>query len=290
MNLLPCAAGVGLRTPHIDTIIKQQPDIPWFELMLDNWLAEGGLDSCLLNAIAEQYPIAFHGVNLSLGSLDAIDYQYLTKVKHLLDSTGACCYSEHCSFSSIDGKRTPDLLPMPYTDESVKHISQKIRDVQAFLERPILLENVSCYIECADNQMHEATFITNVLNESDCDLLLDLNNVYVNSVNHQFSAEAYINALPLNKVKEVHLAGYQQKDGFLLDCHNHPICEDVWQLYNTLTKKIGPIATLIEWDNDLPTWQVLVKEQQKAQAIMDTHRQSADSHKTSNSELGHAVA
>lgn len=268
---LPKAAGVGLRTPHIQTILEQKPTMPWFELMLDNWLAKGGLDSHLLAAICEQYPIAFHGVNLSLGSSDPIDYNYLTKVKHLLDRTGAHCYSEHCSFSSIDGIRTPDLLPMPYTYEAAQHISQKISDVQIFLERRILLENVSCYIESTDNQMDEATFIAQVIQQADCDLLLDLNNVYVNAVNHKFSAQDYVNNLPLDKVKEIHLAGFEKKQGFLLDCHNNPICAEVWQLFEGVIAKQGPIPTLIEWDNDLPEWSTLVEEQQKAQGIIDLH-------------------
>ena len=274
MYSLPKAAGVGLRTPHIQTILEQKPAMPWFELMLDNWLAKGGLDTHLLAAICEQYPIAFHGVNLSLGSCDPIDYDYLAKVKHLLDITGAHCYSEHCSFSSIDGKHTPDLLPMPYTEEAAQHISQKISDVQTFLDRRILLENVSCYIESADNQMHESTFIAQVIQQADCDLLLDLNNVYVNSVNHSFNAQDYVNNLPLDKVKEIHLAGFETKQGFLLDCHNNLICAEVWQLFDDVIAKQGPIPTLIEWDNDLPEWSTLVEEQQKAQGIIDLHAPS----------------
>lgn len=271
MFSLPKAAGVGLRTPHITTILEQKPTMPWFELMLDNWLAKGGLDTYFLAAICEQYPIAFHGVNLSLGSNDPIDYDYLARVKYLLDSTGALCYSEHCSFSSIDGKRTPDLLPMPYTEEAALNISQKISDVQEFLEQRILLENVSSYIESTDNQMHEATFIAQVIQLADCDLLLDLNNVYVNAVNHKYSAQDYVNNLPLHRVKEIHLAGFETKQGFLLDCHNNPICEQVWRLYEDVIAKQGPIPTLIEWDNDLPEWPTLVKEQQKAQGIIDLH-------------------
>lgn len=274
MSPLPDDAGVGLRSPHIKSILEERPLVPWFELLLDNWLAPGGLDKYLLDAIAEQYVVAFHGVNLSLGSTQPLDYHYLAQVKNLIESTQARCYSEHCSFSSFQGNRTGDLLPLPYTEEAILHISQRIREVQSFLERRILLENVSCYVECEENQMNEAQFIAHILSEADCDLLLDLNNVHVNSVNHGFDANAYVASMPTDRIKEVHLAGFESKPDFLLDCHNNPVSDEVWQLFAGLIKKIGAVPTLIEWDNDIPAWKTLEAERQKAQSILNRYRSS----------------
>jgi uncharacterized protein (UPF0276 family) len=269
-SALPISAGVGLRTPHIDIVMSQNPLMPWFELLIDNWLADGGIDQYVLDSVAERYPIAFHGVNMSLGGVAEFDFDYLERVKTILDKTNACCFSEHCSFTNYAFQRTPDLLPMPYTDEAVKHISKRIRDVQSVLERRIMIENVSTYIECHSSSMSESQFINNVINEADCDLLLDLNNVYVNSVNHDFDAMTYIKALPEHKIKEIHLAGFEKKDGYLLDCHNNHVADEVWSLFGALLARTGPISTLIEWDNDIPSWQILVAERNKAQGFIDS--------------------
>ena len=268
MPTLPLAAGVGLRTPHLGYILNNKPAMPWFELLIDNWFAEGGFDKYALDLIAERYAIGFHGVNLSLGSTDPMDYDYLRRIKTVLDNTNACCYSEHCSFTSIGGQGTPDLLPMPYTDEAILHMSKRVTEVQEVLERTIMIENVSCYVECANNNMKESEFLTHILNESQCNLLLDLNNVYVNSVNHHFCASTFINDLPLDRVKEVHLAGFEPAQGFLLDCHNNPVSEPVWQLYAGLLEQIGPVSTLIEWDNNIPDWEVLASQQAIAQKMI----------------------
>ena len=271
MLKLPSAAGVGLRTPHLSHILNNKPVMPWFELLIDNWLAEGGFHKYALDLIAERYPISFHGVNLSLGSKDPLDYAYLKRIKTVLDRTNACCYSEHCSFTSIGNQGTPDLLPMPYTDEAILHTSKRITEVQEILERTMMIENVSCYIECPNNSMRESQFLAHILKVSQCNLLLDLNNVYVNSVNHNFCASTFINDLPLDKVKEVHLAGFEPKQGFLLDCHNNPVSENVWQLYSKLLKQTGPIPTLIEWDNNIPDWEVLVSQQAIAQKKIEQY-------------------
>jgi uncharacterized protein (UPF0276 family) len=269
-SALPIAAGVGLRTPHIDIVMSQGPSMPWFELLIDNWMAKGGLDQYVLDSVAERYPIAFHGVNMSLGGMAELDFDYLGQVKSILDKTKACGFSEHCSFSNYTQQRTPDLLPLPYTDEAVEHISKRIRLVQSVLERRIMIENVSTYVECHASSMSESQFIKSVLDESDCDLLLDLNNVYVNSVNHDFDATAYVNDLPHEKIKEIHLAGFEKKTGYLLDCHNNPVADEVWNLFEALLAKTGPISTLIEWDNDIPSWQTLVAERNKAQEFINS--------------------
>lgn len=257
--------GVGLRTPHIPHILENNPDIPWFELLADNWLAEGGLDTTLLCAICERYPVALHGVNLSLGSLDPLDYEYLKKIKKLIKQTNAAWYSEHCSFSSFNGNRTPDLLPLPYTLEAVEHISRRILDVQDFLGHNILIENVSCYVECKDNELSEAEFLQEILQRTGCQLLLDINNVYVNSVNHHFNPKTFLKSIPIDRVQQIHLGGHDQQPGFLLDTHGQRISPQVWELFMFFMNSAGPIPTLLEWDHDIPDWHTLMEEQQKAE-------------------------
>ncbi|MCG8673431.1 MAG: DUF692 domain-containing protein [Pseudomonadales bacterium] len=265
-------AGVGLRTPHLPLILEQQPDIPWFELLADNWLAEGGLDKRLLHQIAERYPITLHGVNLSLGSLDPLNLEYLAKIKRLKQETQATWYSEHCSFSSFDGQRTPDLLPMPHTEEAIQHLVDRIHQVQDFLQERILIENISSYVACNYSEHSEAEFIAETLKRSDCDLLLDINNLYVNSINNGFDCHAYLQQLPIDRVKQVHLSGHQQNDGFLLDTHGSQINKQVWQLYQDFLELAGPIPTLIEWDHDVPEWSKLESERLLACQFLDTQQ------------------
>lgn len=263
--------GVGLRLPHVAQILAEKPEISWFELLVDNWFAKGGLNYDALDALSEQYSIAFHGVNLSLGSMDGIDFDYLKNIKALMKRTGARWYSEHCSFSSFGGRRTPDLLPMPYTHDALTHLVNNIQQVQDFLGQPMLLENVSCYVEHAHNDFSEAEFIAAVAKQSGCYLLLDVNNVYVNSVNHGFDALEYIQHIPKEKVREIHLGGHSQQDGFLLDTHGSVVADAVWNLYENTLQYLGKhakhVPTLIEWDNDLPTLDVLLVERDKAQTL-----------------------
>lgn len=256
--------GVGLRTPHFSAVLNDQPNVPWFELLVDNWFAAGGLDRDLLMGLSERYPITFHGVNLSLGSLGPLDFTYLSSIKKLMRDTDACWYSEHCSFSAFGNNRTPDLLPLPYTDETLQHMIQQISKVQDYLGEQILIENVSSYITCQHKDMSEAQFISAVVEGADCGLLLDINNVYVNSVNHGFCPHAYLQQMPADRVKEIHLAGHSEKEGFLLDTHSTEVAPPVWALYADYLKIAGAVPTLIEWDSDIPAWDILMKEQQQA--------------------------
>lgn len=271
MAQLPAAVGVGLRTPHIDTIMRDKPAIPWFELLADNCLAQGGLDKYVLDKVSERYPIALHGVNLSLGGLAPLDYDYLSKIKALLLSTNACHYSEHCSFSGTALMRTPDLLPMPYTEEASEHLSGRINLVQDYLERTILLENVSGYIECNQSTMSEAEFICRTVEQANCNLLLDVNNLYVNSINHNFDINDYLASLPLIRIKELHVAGFERVGKVLIDTHSTKVSNEVWSLYKEVLTLTGPVPTLVEWDNNIPVWQVLMSERDKAQSILAAH-------------------
>lgn len=268
----PWAVGVGLRTPHLSQALSASNTIPWFELLADNWFAEGGLDKRYLHEICSRYPVAFHGVNLSLGSLDPLDLEYLKKVKGLLKENNAMWYSEHCSFSAFQGRHSADLLPMPYTEEAVMHISQRIRQTQDYLEQAILLENISCYVTCEDSELSEGEFLNAVLAESGCYLLLDINNVYVNSVNQQYDAQGLIDRLPLDRIKQIHLGGYTKKEAankpYLLDTHGAKITDPVWDLYYKFMAKGKAVPTIVEWDNDIPEWETMLVEQGRAESIV----------------------
>lgn len=261
------ATGIGLRNQHMDEILINKPDIPWLEILVDNHLAQGGLVPAQLDAISECYPLALHGVGLSLGSTSPLDIPYLQQIKNLATRTNALWYSEHLCFTSGYGHYSHDLLPIPYSEISLKHIVNRISQVQDFFGEQILIENVSSYMNFVDSSIPEVEFLCAVAEQADCWLLVDVNNIYVNQINHGLDAEHYIDSLPLNRIKEIHLAGFQEREGFLLDAHNHPVSKPVWQLYDRLLRRKSDILTLIEWDNDIPVLSVILQEADKANRI-----------------------
>jgi len=273
-------AGIGLRTQHINQILDQRVPVPWFELLVDNWLADGGLTQRYLDEIIERYPVTLHGVGLSLGGTEPLDFTYLGEIKAILQLSGfnnggfensnkPLWYSEHLCFSQLQSHYSHDLLPLPYTDESVKHIANRIQQVQDFLGCQMLVENVSSYLEYKENSFSEGEFIHAIVEEADCNLLLDVNNFYVNQVNHGQDAFQQIRALPHKRVKEIHLAGFEDKQTHVVDAHNNPVADEVWDLYKQTLALTGPVATLIEWDNDVPELDILLNERQKAQCFLD---------------------
>jgi len=259
--------GLGLRSPHISEVLSDLPNIPWFELLADNHMVEGGLIAAQLEKIAGHYPVTFHSVALSLASIDPLDLNYLAKLKKLMRQHGVKWLSEHCCFTSVAGFHSHDLLPIPYTEESLQHMVQRISQVQDFLGEQILLENVSSYASFAQTTISEVDFITAVAEQSDCLLLIDVNNIYVNHINLATDVDDYIAKLPYERIKEVHLAGFDEREGFILDAHNNPVAEPVWELYKQLIKIIPDVPTLIEWDNDIPSLQTLMAEAEKAVLI-----------------------
>ncbi len=272
-------AGIGLRIPHVQQILAaDESDIPWFEVLADNWLVEGGLNKQMLEAIAERYPLVLHSVGLSLGGLPAIDLDYLAQIRALKEATGALWYSEHASFSGNAGRKVPDLLPLPYTEEAVKHLSRRIIQVQEFMGERILLENVSTYVSCQFNELTEGEFLAAVAKEADCYLLLDINNAYVTAKNLNQDMQAFMEAIPVERVKQIHLAGFHDKGDFLLDAHNHPVDKEVWQEFEHFIAKNGAIPSMIEWDNDLPPLERLLAERNIAAAIL----QAADDNQLSS--------
>jgi uncharacterized protein (UPF0276 family) len=259
--------GIGLRTAHIAQLLSEQPDLPWLELLSDNVLAGGGLIPAQLSAVREHYPLTLHGVGMNLGSLDPLDWDYIRRIKDVAARLDVSWISEHICFTSHGGHHSHDLLPLPNTEEALQHLVQRIGEVQDFLGQRILMENASSYISYRHDTMSEAEFIGAMAEQADCHLLLDVNNAYVNQVNHGSDALDLLRQLPLERVREVHLAGYQDKQDYLLDAHNSPVSTPVWALYRELMALKPGIPTLIEWDNEIPALAVLIAEARRADSI-----------------------
>ena len=260
--------GIGLRSQHINEILSTLPDIPWLELLADNHLAEGGQVVAQLDAVAEHYPLTLHCVGMSLASTEPLDKVYCQRIKALAKRVNASWISEHLCFTSAMGIHSHDLLPIPYNQESLNHCADRIMQIQDLLGERLLVENVSSYMAFKNSEMTEIGFIIELAKKADCYLLADVNNIYVNQVNQGLDAEQYIDNLPVERIKEIHLAGYQQQENYLLDAHNNPVSEPVWTLYQRLIQRKADIPTLIEWDNDIPPLPILLDEAAKAAKIM----------------------
>lgn len=261
--------GIGLRFQHIDQIVEDKPPIPWLEILTDNYLQPGSVQQDYLSEIAEHYPLTFHGVGMSLGSTDALNADYFSRLKALADRFKPAWISDHLCWSSAHGWVTHDLIPLPYTDETVRHVASRIREAQDRLEYRLVIENVSSYLQYRHSVMTEWEFLTAVAEEADCFLLLDVNNIYVSAYNHQFDALTYIDAIPVQRVKQIHLAGYEDKGTHLLDTHGAAVTDPVWDLYCATIKKLGSVPTLIEWDNQVPELAILLAEAAKASHLQD---------------------
>ena len=262
-------AGVGLRSAHYQTVLETLPDVPWFEALTDNYMGNGGLPLYYLEKIREHYPITFHGVGLSLGSLDPLDNQYIQKLKERIKRYQPTLVSDHLCWSSYDGVHGNDLFPMPYSQEALNHMVGRIQQVQDALGQRIVVENVSSYVTFQSDEMTEWEFLSEVVKRADCDLLCDVNNIYVSARNHQFDPIEYLKALPHDRIREIHLAGYEDEGTHLLDTHGEAVHPPVWDLYQKAIELIGPVATLIEWDNNIPAFETLHLEAKKAAQILE---------------------
>jgi uncharacterized protein (UPF0276 family) len=247
--------------------MQTRPDVGWFEFLTDNHIVSGGRAKAEAFAIREHYPVSLHCVNMSIGSTDPINWEYLSKVKSFSEELLPWCISDHLCWTSIHGQYSHELLPLPYTDETVMHVADRIRQIQDFLERPIAIENVSTYLNFKHATLTEAQFISNIVNESDCELLFDVNNLFVSHHNTGENIEDYLQTIPWNKVKEMHLAGFDRKENgklnYLLDTHGSAVSDGVWDLYKQVLCYAPNVPTLIEWDNNIPEWHVLYAEMQK---------------------------
>jgi len=266
---VPAAAGIGLRAPHIERVLTERPPVPWFEVHSENYFGAGGAMHAALARIRADYPLSLHGVGLSLGSADGLDLQHLATLRRLVDRYEPALVSDHICWGEIGGVHLNDLLPLPCTQEALDLMVSRVQQVQDALGREFLLENVSSYLSFRHAQMPESAFVAELVRRSGCGLLLDVNNVYVNSVNHDFDPLEYLRAMPHASVREIHLAGFTRKDQLpvplLIDSHSRPVAEDVWSLYEEALALCGPTPTLIEWDQDIPELEVLLAEAGRAE-------------------------
>ena len=259
--------GLGLRVEHYETILEERPAVDWFEVLSENYLVPGGKPLHYLTRLRERYPMAMHGVSLSIGSAAPLDGAYLAQLKALARRIEAAWISDHLCWTGVGGKNLHDLLPLPYTEEALKHVVSRVRSVQEFLERRILLENVSSYVGYRDSRLTEWEFLKAVAEEADCLILLDVNNVYVSSVNHEFDPYDYLHAIPRERVQQIHLAGHQNHGDYLIDTHDHPVPDPVWALYAASVRRFGAVSTMIERDANMPPFAELYAEMQVARRV-----------------------
>jgi uncharacterized protein (UPF0276 family) len=273
---IPARAGIGLRAKHHEDLLRDPLQVSWLEAHSENYFVDGGAQIEYLMRLRERYPLSLHGVGLSLGSVDPLSREHLWRLKRLVQLAQPGLVSEHLSWGSFDGTFLNDLLPMPYTEQALTLMISRVEEVQDYLGRQILIENVSSYLEFADPQFTEWQFLTELAQESGCGLLLDVNNVYVSARNHGFDAQTFLAHVPPRHVKEIHLAGYSvnRSDDFeiLIDTHSQPVCDAVWDLYQFAIDRFGAVPTLIEWDTDIPALPVLVAEARRAQMYLENRR------------------
>ena len=252
--------GVGLRSTHFSYILQQRPAVDWFEIISENFMDSGGRPRYVLDQLAERYPIVMHGVSLSIGSTDPLNLDYLRKLKTLADQVRAVWVSDHVCWTGVAGLNSHDLLPIPLNDATLRHVVDRIRVVQDLLERPLVLENPSSYVTFAASTMSEWEFLTRMADEADCGLLLDVNNVYVSSVNHDFDPAEYIRSVPHERIVQFHLAGHTDRGTHLIDTHDNHVIDPVWELYRLAHQLTGGASTLLEWDANIPEFPVVHAE------------------------------
>jgi uncharacterized protein (UPF0276 family) len=256
--------GVGLRSVHFAHILSHWPAVDWFEAISENFMDTGGRPLHVLEQVAERYPVVLHGVSLGIGNTDPLDREYLRKLKELATRVRARWVSDHLCWTGVAGRNTHDLLPMPYTEQALRHTVARVREVSERLERPLVLENPSSYVEFAASSLPEWEFLARLAEEADCGLLLDVNNVYVSSFNHGFDPLAYLEAIPAERVVQYHLAGHTNKGTHIIDTHSDHAIPEVWELYRRAWERSGPVATLYEWDENIPSFEVVHAEARKA--------------------------
>jgi uncharacterized protein len=281
MSNLPPRAGVGFKPAHFHDIVDEPRPVGFFEVHAENYMGAGGPPHAQLTALRERFPLSLHGVGLSIGSMQPLDHDHLARLKALCDRYQPESFSEHLAWSSHDGVYLNDLLPLPYTQATLARIAEHIDQVQTALGREMLLENPSRYLNVAENTMPEVGFLAELSRRTGCGLLLDINNVFVSAINLGTDPQHYVDAFPLERVKEIHLGGHHVDADhagapLLIDAHGTPIAPEVWALFARVIERAGPIATLIEWDNDVPPWPILRAEADAAQRILtDATRASA---------------
>lgn len=263
--------GIGLRTPHYREMLATRPDVGWLEVHSENYFGAGGQPHHFLSRLREHYPLSVHGVGLGLGSATALDPIHLSRLRTLIGRYEPFLVSDHICWGRVEGRHLNDLLPLPYTEEALDHFCDRVDAVQNAIGRAMLVENVSSYLKFSHSTIPEWEFVSQIPRRTGCGLLLDINNIYVNAVNHGFDPQQYLDAIPGDVVHEIHLAGFDDSGPCLIDTHGTPVCDAVWALYARTVERIGPRPTLIEWDTDIPALPVLVAHAAKAGALME-HR------------------
>ncbi|MBA2653517.1 MAG: DUF692 domain-containing protein [Gammaproteobacteria bacterium] len=261
--------GLGLRPNHYHDILANKPPVDWFEVITEDYLVPGGNRLHFLDQITDNYPVAMHGVSLSIGSCDPLDWDYLQQLKNLAARIKPRWISDHCCWTGVNGTNLHDLLPLPFTSEAVKHVAERISQVQDYLQSQILIENVSSYVTYSHSEMSEWDFMRQVAEEADCLILLDINNVYVSSYNHHFDPLDYLKGIPAERVRQFHLAGHSNFGTHIIDTHDHDIIDPVWDLYAFSVQHYGFVSTMIERDDHIPPIDELLVELNKARSIAE---------------------
>lgn len=295
MNLPPrlghenLGLGVGLRSTHFPYILEHWPEVDWFEIISENFLDTAGRPRYVLEKVAERYPVVMHGVSLSIGSTDPLDFDYLTKLRQLARDINARWISDHLCWTGVAGRNTHDLLPLPYNEESLRHVIARVRQVQDFLERPLILENPSSYVTFRQSTLSEWEFLAAIAQETGCGLLLDVNNTYVSGYNHDFDPVEFLTSLPSNQVVQFHLAGHSNLSTHLIDTHDGRVADPVWQLYRLAHQLTGGASTLLEWDAHIPSFdevhaevlrarEYLAESSEPLDTVIETTRASVGEH------------
>lgn len=267
-NLRYLGAGVGLRREFFAELPATARAVDWLEIVPENFMTFGGRPKAVLDQCRERWTVLPHGTALDIGGLDPLSDEYVEKLAALVRRVDAPFFSDHLCYSRIDGRYLHDLLPLPFTDEVVEHVAARAREVTTRVERPFLLENPTYYAQMPGASLDEATFIRRILEEADCGMLLDVNNVYVNAKNHGYDARAFIDALPHERVVQIHLAGHDVTEDAIIDTHGQPVCEEVWALYRYTLQKTGKVSTLIEWDHAIPSMSAVLDQADRARQLL----------------------
>lgn len=263
--------GLGLRTEHYETVLNEKPDVDWFEIISENYMGDGGKPLDYLTRIRQDYKMVMHGVSMSIGSAEPLNFDYLKQLKTLIHRVEPEWFSDHLCWTGVEGYNLHDLMPMPYTEEAIQHVADRISQVQDYIGRQMLLENVSSYVSYSDSVMSEWEFLREVAERADCFILLDINNIYVSAYNHNFDAETYLTSIPKERVMQFHLAGHSYENNLIIDTHDQPISDPVFNLYARALEHFGRVSTMIERDDNIPPLSQLLNELDHVRQIAENY-------------------